>query len=69
MMTAIVLIGVVAYATGRPASRWVVAGHFGRARDPLQMTVPFLVAGLICVAGTVAPMVLARRRLTELDLG
>lgn len=69
MMTAIVLIGVIAYATGRPAARWVVAGHFGWARDPLQMTVPFILAALLCVTATVAPMMLARRRLAGLELG
>lgn len=69
MMTAIVLIGVVAYATGRPAARWVVAGHFGWARDPLAMVAPFVLAAVVCVSATVAPMWMARRRLTGLEVG
>ena len=69
MMTAIVLIGLVAYATGRPAARWVVAGHFGWERSAAEMILPFFIAGLVCVTATVAPMFLARRRLTGLELG
>ncbi|MGV3709671.1 MAG: putative ABC transporter permease subunit [Gemmatimonas sp.] len=67
MMTAIVLIGVVAYATGRPAARWVVAEHFGYERDPVQMVLPFVIAALVCVSATVGPMALARRRMSVLD--
>ena len=69
MMTAIVLIGVVAYATGRPAARWVVAGHFGWARDPFEMIAPFVLAAAVCGTATVASMVLARRRLMGIELG
>lgn len=69
MMTSIVLIGTVAFATGRPASRWVVAGHFGWERDPLAMIAPFAFAAFVCAASTIAPMILARRRLASLELG
>lgn len=69
MITSIVLIGVIAYATGRPAARWVVAGHFGWARDPYEMIFPFVVAAVVCVTATVAPMSFARRRLMGIELG
>lgn len=69
MMTAIVLIGVVAFATGRPAAKWVVAGHFGWERDPMNMLAPFALAAVVCAASTIAPMVLARRRLANIELG
>jgi ABC-2 type transport system permease protein len=67
MMTAVGLIGVVAYLAGRPAARWIVAGHFGWARDPLDMLLPFGVAATVCVAATVVPLVLARRKLEHLE--
>jgi ABC-2 type transport system permease protein len=63
MMSGITLIGLVAYLTGRPAARFIVAQHFGWARDPLQMVVPFALALTVCIAATVIPLVLARRRL------
>lgn len=69
MMSAIVLIGIIAFATGRPAARWVVAGHFGYERDPLNMVLPFIVAAVVCVGATLAPMAMARRRLAGLELG
>ena len=67
MMSGIALIGVVAYLTGRPAARYVVAQHFGWANDPLQMVLPFVVALALCVATTVVPLVMARRRLEGVE--
>ncbi|MEP6779823.1 MAG: hypothetical protein ABJC26_08040 [Gemmatimonadaceae bacterium] len=69
MMTSIVLIGVVAYSTGRPAARWVVAGHFGWDRDPLAMVAPFVLAAGVCITATIAPMTMARKRLSAIELG
>jgi len=67
MMSGIVLIGVVAYLTGRPAARYVVAGHFGRAYDPWQMLLPFVLALVVCIAATVIPLTMARRRLEGVE--
>lgn len=69
MVTAIVLIGVVAYGTGRPAARFVVAEHFGRERDPMAMVLPFFLTATVCLAATVGPMRMARRRLASIELG
>lgn len=69
MMTSIVLIGIVAYGTGRPAARWVVAGHFGRERDAMAMLFPFVLTASICLATTIAPMAMARKRLSSIELG
>ena len=69
MMTSVVLIGVIAYATGKPAARWVVAGHFGWTRDPLEMVAPFVLAVLVCATATVVPMAMARKRLSAIELG
>ncbi|HYW33399.1 MAG TPA: hypothetical protein VE869_17995 [Gemmatimonas sp.] len=69
MMTSIVLIGTVAYLTGRPAARWVVAGHYGREREAVSMVVPFVVAAGLCIAATVVPLVMARRRLETIERG
>ncbi|BAH37867.1 MAG TPA: hypothetical protein DGD08_05440 [Gemmatimonas aurantiaca] len=67
MMTAIVLIGAIAYLTGRPAARFVVAEHFGWAHNATDMLLPFGVALALCVAGTVLPLSLARRRLEGIE--
>jgi ABC-2 type transport system permease protein len=67
MITAVGLIGAVAFLAGRPAARWIVAEHFGRARDPMDMVVPFAVALAVCAAGTVIPLALARQRLEQLE--
>jgi ABC-2 type transport system permease protein len=67
MVSAVGLIGAVAYLAGRPAARWIVAEHFGRARDPMDMVVPFAIALAVCAAGTVIPLTLARRQLEQLE--
>jgi ABC-2 type transport system permease protein len=69
MITAIGLIGVVAFLAGRPAARWVVAEHFGRVRDPLDLAVPFSMGVLVCAAATALPLLLARQRLNALERG
>lgn len=69
MMTSIVLIAAVAFLSGRPATRYVVAEHFGRERDPLSMILPFILAFSVCVAATVVPLSMARRRLDALERG
>ncbi len=67
MVSAVGLIGAVAYLAGRPAARWIVAEHFGRARDPMDLVVPFAIALAVCAAGTVIPLTLARRQLEQLE--
>jgi ABC-2 type transport system permease protein len=69
MMTAIVLIGAVAYLTGRPAARFLVAEHFGWTRTPVDLLLPFVLAATACVAATAAPLVMARRRLDGIERG
>lgn len=67
MITAIGLIGVIAWLGGGPAARWIVAEHFGRVRDPLDMVLPFAVGIVVCIAGTVIPLVMARQKLERLE--
>lgn len=67
MMAGVVLIGVVAFLTGRPAARWVVAEHFGWDRDPVQLVLPFVVAAVVCVACTVIPLRMAREKLERVE--
>jgi ABC-2 type transport system permease protein len=62
-------MGVVAFLAGRPAARWVVAEHFGRVRDPLDLAVPFSMGVLVCAAATALPLLLARQRLNALERG
>jgi ABC-2 type transport system permease protein len=67
MMSGVVLIGVVAYLTGRPAARYVVADHFGWTNDPTRMVLPFVLALTVCVVATVVPLSMARRRLEGVE--
>jgi ABC-2 type transport system permease protein len=67
MITAIGLIGAIAFLAGRPAARWVVADHFGRVRDPLDLVLPFAVGLAICAAATAGPLLLARKHLERLE--
>jgi ABC-2 type transport system permease protein len=69
MMSGIVLIGVVAFLTGRPSARYLIAEHYGWVKDPVEMVLPFVVAASICTATTVVPLMLARRRLDGLERG
>ncbi len=69
MLTAIVLIGAVAYGTGRPAARWVLADHFGWAFDSWRLTLPFALVLVFCAASTVLPLRMAVRKLNALERG
>lgn len=67
MMSSIALIGLVAYLTGRPAARFVVAQHFGWQQDPLKMVLPFVLAFVLCALATFVPLRLARQRLEGVE--
>ncbi len=69
MLSAIVLIAAVAYGTGRPAARWVVADHFGWEFDSWRLMLPFAMVVMSCVAFTVLPLRMARRKLEALERG
>jgi ABC-2 type transport system permease protein len=69
MLSAIVLIAAVAYGTGRPASRWVLADHFGWEYDSWRLLLPFALVLTTCFAFTVLPLRLARRKLEALERG
>jgi hypothetical protein len=45
----------------------VVAEHFGRESDPVEMVLPFAVGLVVCASCTVIPLVLARRKLERLE--
>lgn len=66
MMSGVTLIALVAYLTGRPAARYVMSAHFGWTHDPVRLVMPFVVALSVCVACTMIPLRLARRRLEQL---
>lgn len=67
MMTAVALIGLVAYLTGRPAARYVVAEHFGRVVDASTLIVPFAAAAAVCAVITMGALAIATRRLDALE--
>jgi ABC-2 type transport system permease protein len=69
MMSAITLIGVVAFLTGRPAARFVVAGHFGWPKDPTSLVLPFALTLGICAGLTIGSLAVAKRRFTAIERG
>jgi len=69
MMSGIVLIGVVAFLTGRPSAKYLIAEHYGWTKDPVEMVLPFVVAVTVCGASTVVPLMMAKRRLDGLERG
>ncbi len=69
MLSAIVLIAAVAYGTGRPAARWVMADHFGWAFDSWRLLMPFALVMITCAAFTVLPLRMAVRKLEALERG
>lgn len=69
MLSAIVLIAAVAYGTGRPASRWVLAEHFGWEFDSWRLLLPFAMVLTTCLAFTLVPLRMARRKLEALERG
>ncbi len=69
MLSAIVLIGAVAYGTGRPAARWVLADHFGWEFDPWRLALPFVLVVMLCAASVWTAMRAATRKLDALERG
>ncbi len=69
MLSAIALIGTVAFLTGRPAARFVLSSHFGWGVAPTEMLLPFGAALAACVLATVVPLRVAQRRLEALERG
>ncbi len=69
MLSAIVLIATIAYGTGRPAARFIMADHFGWAFDPTRLLLPFSLVIITCAAFTVLPLRLAVRKLEGLERG
>jgi ABC-2 type transport system permease protein len=69
MLSAIVLIGAVAYGTGRPAARFVMADHFGWSFEAWRLALPFALVSLTCLAFTLLPLRLAQRKLELLERG
>lgn len=69
MMTSIGLIAAVAFLSGRPSAQYVVAEHYGRPHASTDLVLPFSLALTLCVAATVWPLRLARRRLETIERG
>ena len=68
MMTAISLIGAVIVLEARPVYTYLLARSFGSPIDPTQMVIAFSAAAALCLTATLAPIHLAVRRLTALEL-
>jgi ABC-2 type transport system permease protein len=68
MMSAITLIGAVSVLAARPAYRYVLTTTLGWGQTTaVDLIPPFLGAVLLCATATVAPLMLARRRLELIE--
>lgn len=68
MMASIVLIGVVITLEARPVFTYLASKSFGARQDPLEMVLGFGLAGAVCVAATLIPLNIARKRLESLEV-
>ncbi|HLV24895.1 MAG TPA: hypothetical protein VKZ41_01180 [Gemmatimonadales bacterium] len=67
MLAAIVLVGVVIVLEARPVFAWLRHQAFGRPLDVPEVVMGFAVAGAVCVAATLLPLMAATRRLRALE--
>jgi ABC-2 type transport system permease protein len=67
MMSAVAVIGAVVVLEARPVYEYLSARAFGTEADPVRMLAGFAAAALVCVAATVVPIDLARRRLEAIE--
>ena len=67
MMASVALIAGVIIAEARPVYGYLRAIAFNEAKDPTEMVVGFGVAALLCIAATVLPIGMARRRLERME--
>ena len=69
MMSAIVLLLVVVALEARPVYAYLSARAFRTAIDPTGMWIGFALAAVLCVAATLLPIEVARRRLERVERG
>lgn len=67
MMASIVVIGAVITLEARPVFTYLASKSFGTERDPMEMVFGFGIAAVLCVAATIVPIQIARRRLESLE--
>lgn len=67
MMSSIALIGGVVMLEARPVYSYLSAIAFGSEPEPTQMIIGFSAAGALCIATTLVPLSIARRRLETLE--
>ncbi|HEX2723448.1 MAG TPA: hypothetical protein VHM24_11045 [Gemmatimonadaceae bacterium] len=68
MMAAIVLIGAVITLEARPVFSYLASKSFGTERDPMEMWIGFGLAAALCVAATIIPVQMAKKRLESLEV-
>jgi ABC-2 type transport system permease protein len=67
MMAAVALIGAVVVLEARPVYSYLSAQAFKTATKPGEMAVGFGLAAMLCVAATLVPIAVARRRLAAVE--
>jgi len=68
MMLAVALVGGVVLLEARPVHLYLSARTFGTEADPTEMVGGFVAAGVLCLAATFVPLVVAKRKLERLEL-
>ena len=63
MMAAIVLIGAVITLEARPVFSYLASKSFGTEQDSMEMVLGFGMSAALCIAATVIPVRIARKRL------
>ncbi len=67
MMTSVGLIGAVTVLEARPVYAYLSARSFDQAVSTSSMTVGFVAAAALCLAGTFVPLRIAQRRLEAIE--
>jgi ABC-2 type transport system permease protein len=63
MMASVVLIAAVVIAEARPVYGYLSSIAFNQPRDPTEMIVGFGIAAALCIAATIVPVSIARKKL------
>jgi ABC-2 type transport system permease protein len=67
MMAAIMVIGAVVVLEARPVYAYLSAQAFGTPTDSTELAVGFVSAAIVCVAATLVPIGVARRKLAAVE--
>ena len=67
MMTSVALIGAIVVLEAKPVYSYLSAQAFGTPAEPVEMTLGFAAAGILCALVMIVPIRVALRRLEQLE--